>query len=157
MKKQYLSYADRLKNPRWQKKRLKVMERDGWTCCECHRDDLTLNVHHRFYKRVSNPWDYEMCWLETLCERCHERREEVTEILHAALLSASTGELLTWAQRIGKELKRPRKLLAKQSKINAALNALPTPRFVPPAGGKSAWDQMRAAANGLLAIQGARE
>lgn len=29
------SYAEKFKDPRWQKKRLKIMERDNWKCCEC--------------------------------------------------------------------------------------------------------------------------
>jgi hypothetical protein len=147
--KRTLSYADRLKDPRWQKKRLKVFERDDWTCRECGRQDRTLNVHHKFYIRgLWNPWEYSSEWLETLCSDCHERREAATVLIHKSLLPATTGELMLWAKRIGREIKQPRKRLANQAALMP-----PVPAFIPPVDGKTVWDQMRAAANGLIALQ----
>lgn len=102
------SYFEKLKNPRWQKKRLKVMERDDWSCRECHRSDVTLNVHHRFYRRGAAPWEYQMDWLETLCEDCHEHREKAIESLHDSLLNCSTGELQLWAKRVRREIAAPK-------------------------------------------------
>lgn len=104
-------YSQQLKKPRWQKIRLKVMERDDWTCRECHRKDVTLNGHHRFYLRGCAPWAYEMDWLETLCENCHEHREKAIVDVHTALLNCSTGELQLWAKRIGREIEAPRRAL----------------------------------------------
>lgn len=155
MKEKYRSYADKLKDGRWQLKRVEVMQRDNFTCCECHRPascGVTLNVHHRFYKRVPNPWDYELDWLETLCEDCHERREDAILGIHTALLLASTGELILWANRIGRELRRPKRKLAKQAKVNKPAPLTPPLVFIQP-GDKTVWDQMRAAANGLVALQ----
>lgn len=68
------AYAQKLRDPRWQKMRLNVMERDNFTCRECASKDKTLNVHHCFYyshKQV-DPWEYPVGSLITLCEDCHE-------------------------------------------------------------------------------------
>lgn len=68
------SYSDKLKDPRWQKKRLKILERDKWTCRLYQRDDKTLHIHHEKYK--GNPWDIEDEYLKTVCCFCHEIIEE---------------------------------------------------------------------------------
>jgi hypothetical protein len=65
-----MSYRDKLKDPRWQKKRLEVFSEANWQCKNCKRADLPLHVHHLTYRRVE-PWEYELDELETLCERCH--------------------------------------------------------------------------------------
>jgi uncharacterized protein CbrC (UPF0167 family) len=66
------SYSEKLKDPRWQKKRLKILERDRWVCQKCGQDDITLHVHHRLYsKQYSEPWDYPDELLVALCEICH--------------------------------------------------------------------------------------
>ena len=65
------SYSDKLKDPRWQKKRLKILERDDWTCQLCDDKETTLNVHHLKYTG-KNPWDAPSKDLITYCEHCHE-------------------------------------------------------------------------------------
>lgn len=66
-----MSYSDKLRDPRWQKKRLEVMQRDKFSCCHCGASDKTLNVHHAFYVKNRDVWDYPMFSLVTLCEDCH--------------------------------------------------------------------------------------
>jgi hypothetical protein len=67
------------KDPRWQKKRLKIMERDNFMCTSCQDDGNTLNVHHRVpYRKDTKPWEYEDDELTTLCEVCHE---DITNII----------------------------------------------------------------------------
>lgn len=66
------SYAEKLKDPRWQKRRLEIMQRDNWTCVACGDKDSTLNVHHKYYDDdAEGPWDYSDYALVTLCEKCH--------------------------------------------------------------------------------------
>jgi hypothetical protein len=65
-----MTYQDKLKDPRWQKKRLEILERDNWTCQCCGSKTKTLNVHHINYK--ADPWEVENCDVQTLCEDCHE-------------------------------------------------------------------------------------
>lgn len=67
------SYSALLKDPRWQRKRLEVMQADGFTCQCCFRKDKPLNVHHKKYIQGAMPWEYDTRDLITLCEECHER------------------------------------------------------------------------------------
>jgi cytochrome c553 len=69
-------YAQKLKDPRWQKKRLEILERDEWTCQLCGSTTDTLAVHHKRYLIDTEPWDYPNKLLITLCETCHEAEKE---------------------------------------------------------------------------------
>jgi len=73
-----LTYAEKLKDPRWQKKRLKVFERDNWRCVYCNDENLTLHIHHERYEG-NNPWDTPDEYLKTVCSPCHEFLEIVKE------------------------------------------------------------------------------
>lgn len=73
------TYFELLKDPRWQKKRLKIMERDNFECVECGDAESTLNVHHGAYLKGKKPWEYPDEMLRTLCESCHEANQEIME------------------------------------------------------------------------------
>lgn len=77
MGKDYVPYWEKLKDPRWQKRRLEIIERDSSMCQSCYRDDVTLNVHHIVYEPRRDPWDYEDRYLTTFCQPCHERWHEL--------------------------------------------------------------------------------
>ncbi len=64
-------YSEKFKDPRWQKKRLEIFERDGWRCVGCGNDKETLHVHHKWYDQ-KEPWEYPDKCLVTLCEHCHQ-------------------------------------------------------------------------------------
>lgn len=67
-----MSYAEKLKDPRWQRKRLEVMSYADFRCQVCGSKDNTLNVHHSYYENGKNPWDYPTGSLLCACEQCHE-------------------------------------------------------------------------------------
>lgn len=67
-----MNYSELLKDPRWQKKRLKILERDKWTCQVCEEKTKTLHVHHLRYNKNPNPWEIDDNFLITLCVDCHE-------------------------------------------------------------------------------------
>lgn len=69
----FKSYFEKLKDPRWQKKRLEIMERDSFTCRDCGATEKTLNVHHCYYAK-GGPWETASKFLLTLCEQCHGTR-----------------------------------------------------------------------------------
>lgn len=69
------AYASKWKNPKWQKVRLLVLERDGWRCRQCGDAETCLQVHHTFYASGRDPWEYPLDSLVTLCERCHAEVE----------------------------------------------------------------------------------
>lgn len=58
------------KDPRWQRLRLLVMDRDNWACVHCGDCETTLHVHHKVY--CGKPWESSMEDLQTLCESCHD-------------------------------------------------------------------------------------
>lgn len=70
-----MTYAEKLKDPRWQKKRLEIMQRDQWTCRLCGSTTETLNVHHVYYEKGFDVWQYPDFALLTLCEECHQKTE----------------------------------------------------------------------------------
>lgn len=87
-----MKYSEKLKDPRWQKKRLEIFERDNWTCQWCEDTESTLNIHHLQYKENCDPWDYDNSDLLTLCEFCHEieyghRQENEEKLLENLKLS----------------------------------------------------------------------
>lgn len=69
-------YAELLKDPRWQKKRLLILNRDEWVCQNCAGSEETLHVHHIRYSK-GMPWDVPDEHLITLCESCHAQEENL--------------------------------------------------------------------------------
>lgn len=67
-----MTYAEKLKDPRWQKRRLEIFQRDNFRCRICFATDKTLHVHHACYRPKVDPWEYEDFELRTLCESCHQ-------------------------------------------------------------------------------------
>jgi len=65
-------YQELLKDPLWQRKRLQILERDGFKCLNCGDSERTLHVHHSYYCKNRHPWDYPSWSLRTLCCDCHE-------------------------------------------------------------------------------------
>jgi hypothetical protein len=66
-----MEYYEKLKSPKWQKKRLEILKRDDWTCQNCLDKESTLHVHHKVYSE-GDPWDINNAHLITLCESCHK-------------------------------------------------------------------------------------
>lgn len=83
------TYAEKLKNANWQKKRLEILSRDNWTCLSCNRnglkEGLSLHIHHIKYLPNLEPWEYDNSYLATYCELCHNTEHliggQVNEIL----------------------------------------------------------------------------
>lgn len=86
--KQMATYSEKLRDPRWQKMRLEILQRDDWACQICFDTKSTLNVHHRYYEAGRDPWNYPEPALVTLCEDCHAlegdyRAESETRLIKA--------------------------------------------------------------------------
>lgn len=67
-----LTYWQKLQDPRWQKKRLEILNRDRFKCKGCGATDKQLHVHHNYYISKRDPWEYPDSALKTLCWACHE-------------------------------------------------------------------------------------
>jgi len=71
-----MTYSEKLRDPRWQKKRLEILNRDNFTCQDCYDTKSTLHVHHLDYESGTEPWGYPDDWYITLCETCHSEIEK---------------------------------------------------------------------------------
>ncbi len=88
-------YLKKLRDPRWQKMRLEVFQRDSFHCQRCPPSETgeestdTLHVHHNYYETGKEPWEYPVEAFTTLCETCHEaetaNRPEMDKYLIQAL------------------------------------------------------------------------
>jgi hypothetical protein len=76
-----MTYSEKLKDPRWQRRRLEIMQRDDFTCLRCEEAENTLHVHHLYYVSGREPWDYPLWSYQTLCEKCHKETREIPENL----------------------------------------------------------------------------
>jgi len=80
-----MTYKEKLRDPRWQRKRLEILNAASWTCEDCRRTGNELHVHHCAYIPSFDPWQYEMDLLMVLCEDCHKRRQEREDAFRVAL------------------------------------------------------------------------
>jgi hypothetical protein len=82
-------FWDAYKHPLWQKKRLEIMQRDGFRCVSCDSEEDILNVHHTVpYRKGAKPWEYENKELTTLCENCHKEISEIVEYAKAVIMNS---------------------------------------------------------------------
>ena len=82
-----MNYFEKLKDPRWQKKRLEILDRDEWCCQRCGDNEETLHVHHRIYQYGKEPWEIDNDLLVTLCKDCHDEESTYWKDLgHDAIL-----------------------------------------------------------------------
>lgn len=87
-------YFKKLLDPRWQKKRLQVLEAAEWTCEACGDATSTLHVHHKQYFKGREPWEYEAAQLGVLCEECHANaHEDVDPLLWVASFAPISGPI----------------------------------------------------------------
>lgn len=82
------TYSESLKHPMWQRKRLEILNRDGFKCMACGATDKTLHVHHLMYVKGREPWNYPNSSLVTLCEDCHEYEHNALAESREAIISS---------------------------------------------------------------------
>ena len=73
----FIDYKEQYKHPKWQKRRLQILERDNFTCKKCGDTETTLHVHHLIYYKGRTVWNYIDFDLITLCEHCHVQIENI--------------------------------------------------------------------------------
>lgn len=64
-----MNYSEKLKNPKWQRKRLEILKRDDFKCVYCNDRETELQIHHLKY--TEQPWNAPNKDLITLCKHCH--------------------------------------------------------------------------------------
>lgn len=81
-------YSEKLLDPRWQKKRLEIFQRDEFMCQFCKSETKTLCVHHKYYIKGHEPWNYPDEVLITLCSECHQEETEIRQEIEEGLIQA---------------------------------------------------------------------
>lgn len=76
-----MRYAELLRKPQWQRRRLEIMARDGFACRVCGESEEMLQVHHLAYRAGALPWDYAASELVALCESCHDTHHHFEDVL----------------------------------------------------------------------------
>lgn len=72
-----MNYLEQLKHPKWQRRRLEILQRADFRCESCNADDKTLHVHHKRYRAGAMAWEYGDDDLIALCEPCHQKQHGV--------------------------------------------------------------------------------
>lgn len=75
-----MKYSEKLKHPKWQKKRLEILQRDNFTCVLCGDKETELQINHLKY--TGEPYDAPNKDLETLCKHCHALKHYAKEEIH---------------------------------------------------------------------------
>lgn len=88
-----LSYREQLLDPRWQRKRLEILARDGFRCQNCGTTEIELHAHHRWYVSGRNAWEYPGESLITVCKPCHDNHPGAGVLWWESLLSAVISEI----------------------------------------------------------------
>ncbi len=83
------SYREKLFDQRWKKKIEKIKDRAGYVCEDCGTSDF-LEIHHCYYIKGHEPWEYPMDALRCLCRQCHLQRAK-SEIRMRAFMANLTG------------------------------------------------------------------
>jgi hypothetical protein len=72
-----IPYSEKLKHPKWQRKRLEVLQRDNFTCVKCGDTETELHVNHLKY--LGEPYETPLSALETLCKNCHKIHHSIPD------------------------------------------------------------------------------
>jgi hypothetical protein len=88
------TYSEKLKDPRWQKRRLEIMQKADFSCEECGDNESSLQIHHRIYRKGKQPWEYDNEELVCLCEECHMGAENDRETVSEAMAISCMRPLL---------------------------------------------------------------
>lgn len=91
-----LTYAQQLKDPRWQRRRLERLSKADFRCELCCSNTTELHVHHPEYFKGRMAWEYEDNELEVLCKDCHGSHHKLEEAIKRATVEGNfSGHFLT--------------------------------------------------------------
>jgi hypothetical protein len=113
-----MKYLEKLTDPRWKRKALKIIKRDGYKCTVCGGKNK-LEVHHTFYyDDYPDPWIYPDESLLTVCRKCHKEHHEFNEIeIKPSLLRKQKRIPVSNIKKYKKKKSRKRSKRIKKEKI----------------------------------------
>lgn len=100
-----MSYSDKLNDPRWQRKSAEIKILHDWTCDDCTAADKQLHVHHKYYTRNTDPWDYPNTAFKCLCNDCHDATEHALSQFRRIMGEMHVGELAMFLNEFERALK----------------------------------------------------
>ena len=84
-----LTYAEKLQDVRWKRRRDELLRQSNWTCCECgeplESGPMDLQVHHVCYIACLDPWDYPDELLLVCCDWHHKERQAVEQAIYVEI------------------------------------------------------------------------
>lgn len=92
------SYFEKLRDPRWQRRKNEKLIAANYCCEFCGDDRSNLQVHHRWYLKNREPWEYTNEQLEVLCEKHHEMATRIQKLLKERLSLLNVSEQAEIAQ-----------------------------------------------------------
>mgnify|MGYP003326071594 CR=1 FL=1 len=96
-----MNYSEKLQDVRWQKRRLGLLNSADWKCENCGSDDNRgLDVHHSYYEKNREPWEYPDDSLRVLCRDCHERMASVERCVLRSLNQWNDKEIILLVEAI---------------------------------------------------------
>lgn len=87
-------YANLLRSPLWQQKRLQILNARGFQCEECQNKEQELHINHRHYEKGKKPWEYADEVYLVLCSDCHTERHTVEQDIRVELGQMDLNALL---------------------------------------------------------------
>lgn len=79
-------YQALYRDPRWQRKKNLILQRDVYRCRDCTNGTVELQVHHcRYPGRGRPPWEIDDEFLLTVCDPCHKKRQELENQMKESL------------------------------------------------------------------------
>lgn len=99
-------YWKKLQDPRWQRRRLEVLQRADFSCEQCGSKTDTLHAHHKIYRKGHDPWEYEDRELACLCDNCHEIWHCLKDVINELLVDldeAGIRAVCGYGQAVGME------------------------------------------------------
>lgn len=87
------TYSEQYRSPKWQKKRLEVLNAADFQCQDCGSKENTLNVHHVIYHKGREVWNYTNDELMVLCEKCHENRHRMQSAMLVSMKAFDSAAL----------------------------------------------------------------
>jgi hypothetical protein len=102
-------FSDQYKHPKWQKKRLEMLEAAQFECSSCGDKESQLHVHHKHYVKGRKVWDYESWEFAVLCDKCHKEAHEFIDALSETIVTADGGwidysQLIAFAHGLGSSM-----------------------------------------------------
>lgn len=113
-----MNYQEQLKDARWKRKRLKVLQYADHSCQICGAQNVSLQVHHSYYINGAMAWEYPDGSLVALCDDCHGKViHGVKKTENNPVRSLDGKDVIMLSKRVLFDIKTPVSILVIARKI----------------------------------------